>query len=332
LQQWILKNPDILNESLLIITSEYAGFDRSNRRLDILAMDVNCNVVVIEIKLLLEGTLADLQALRYAAFCSSMTMDQIVSEYARFSKKSQDEAIADIMDFIKVEEDDLPEPGDRPRILLVAGSMNNPEIISTVLWLRTFNIDIKCLEITPYQLSNKDIVLVPRVIVPLPEAAEYQVRVEKKESMRARKEREPSQYISLFEGIVKEYSQLETLLPIARKPMRSYLQIGTGDSYIHYEWLVKKRANQFHIGIHFESTDRGRNEKLVDFINRHKAEITKSIDSPFKAEMWGKVWGYAAFIIPLDEILNNREYLKRSASMMDTLIRRTWPMLQKYLR
>jgi len=72
----------------------------------------------------------------------------------------------------------------------VAGSMSDSEITSTVLWLRSFDLDIRCLEITPYQIADARILLVPRTIVPLPEAEQYQVRVERKEATRARKTRE----------------------------------------------------------------------------------------------------------------------------------------------
>jgi putative inner membrane protein len=57
LQEWIDKNPEILakelgdEEELLIIQKEFSGFDKTNERLDLLALDKNGNLVIIENKL-----------------------------------------------------------------------------------------------------------------------------------------------------------------------------------------------------------------------------------------------------------------------------------------
>ena len=39
LEEWVINHPDILGEKLLVITSEFSGFDKSSKRLDILALD-----------------------------------------------------------------------------------------------------------------------------------------------------------------------------------------------------------------------------------------------------------------------------------------------------
>ena len=51
LQEWIAKNPQSLGEELLIIQKEFSGFDDTNERLDLLALDKKGNLVVIENKL-----------------------------------------------------------------------------------------------------------------------------------------------------------------------------------------------------------------------------------------------------------------------------------------
>jgi len=68
----------MLGEELLVITSEFSRFDKSNKRLDVLALDKFGTIVIIELKLTAEGSHADLQAIRYAAFCSTMTMANII--------------------------------------------------------------------------------------------------------------------------------------------------------------------------------------------------------------------------------------------------------------
>lgn len=328
LQEWILSHPEILGEPLLIITSEFAGFDRSNRRLDLLGLDPDGNLVIIELKLELQHTFADLQALRYAAFCATMTIDQVVDEFAKYHGVSSQIAITAVSDFLEVEEEDLPEPSDRPRVILVAGSMDDPEVISTVLWLRNFDLDIRCLEVTPYKASEKQIILVPRLIVPLPEAEAYQVRVERKESVKAKKKKDPGPYAALWEGIRREFNALDTLFEITRKPARSHLQIMVGEGGWHYEWQVKKKAGEFHVAVHFESGERSENIDRLELLREHSEEIGKDLDVPFNTAEWGKKWAYGGYVIPLEEVLEDPESAcAKTAKLMDTLMRRSYPLL-----
>lgn len=51
LQEWIVKEPTILGEELLIIQKEFSGFSDTNERLDLLAIDRKGNLVIIENKL-----------------------------------------------------------------------------------------------------------------------------------------------------------------------------------------------------------------------------------------------------------------------------------------
>ncbi|HVP12762.1 MAG TPA: hypothetical protein VMV94_16425, partial [Phycisphaerae bacterium] len=134
LEKWVLDNPQVLGEELLVITSEFDRFERSSRRLDVLALDKNGVLVVVELKLELSGSWADQQAIRYAAFCSTMTMEDVVSARAEFFGSSNDDARAAMLQFLGASE--LPELGDRPRIILAAGSLDDAELTSAVLWLR----------------------------------------------------------------------------------------------------------------------------------------------------------------------------------------------------
>lgn len=51
IQEWIANNPECLGEDLLIIQKEFDGFNDTNDRLDLLALDKSGNLVVIENKL-----------------------------------------------------------------------------------------------------------------------------------------------------------------------------------------------------------------------------------------------------------------------------------------
>jgi hypothetical protein len=97
LEKWLMKHPEILGERLLPITTEFAEFDHSKKRLDILALDENKKLVVVELKRDASGSLADLQAIRYAAMCSTMTFDKLVSLYAETAGCSTEQATAKII-------------------------------------------------------------------------------------------------------------------------------------------------------------------------------------------------------------------------------------------
>src|SRR5688572_4004413 len=92
LEAWVLAHPQLLGERLLVISSEFYRFDKSSKRLDVLALDEDGTLVVVELKLDIAGSHADLQAIRYAAFCSTMTMSDAVEELATTRKVSKEAA------------------------------------------------------------------------------------------------------------------------------------------------------------------------------------------------------------------------------------------------
>jgi RecB family endonuclease NucS len=50
IQEWIISKPNCLGEELLIIAKEFADFEKTKERFDLLAMDEVGNLVVIENK------------------------------------------------------------------------------------------------------------------------------------------------------------------------------------------------------------------------------------------------------------------------------------------
>jgi RecB family endonuclease NucS len=50
LEKWIELYPEMLGEDLLILTTEYDKFDKTNERIDILAIDKEGNLVIAELK------------------------------------------------------------------------------------------------------------------------------------------------------------------------------------------------------------------------------------------------------------------------------------------
>jgi hypothetical protein len=193
LQEWVLQTPKLLGEDLLILTSEFSGFDKTAERLDVLALDKRGILTIVELKRSAVGTAAELQALRYAAYCSTMSLGDLADLLASYeSRRTQAEVSpSDAEQKIKafVSDPDFTALTDKPRIILGAEEFS-PEITATVMWLRTFGIDISCIRLRPYNIAGQ-LVLDSSIIIPLPEAREFQIRRENKAAQQDRpKERE----------------------------------------------------------------------------------------------------------------------------------------------
>lgn len=177
LQTWIAERPEILGEDLLTIATEYSGFDKTSRRLDILAIDKEGKLVVIELKRDVAEKFIDLQAIHYAAFCSTLTFDDIVDIKSNYYVNEAEEDVeAEILDFITNK--DFKDLDNEPRIILVANSFKE-ETLAAVMWLRDIGADIKCVKLESYEVDNK-IIITPDIIIPLPEAKNFMMHREKK--------------------------------------------------------------------------------------------------------------------------------------------------------
>lgn len=177
IEEWVAKHPEILGEELLTITTEYDKFDKTDERLDVLAIDKNGKLAVIELKRDLASKFVDLQAIHYAAYCSTLNLEQIVQMMADYKSRPKEEIQSEIENFI--ENDDFEDFDNQPRIILAANDFRESTLAS-VLWLRNNGLDITCVKLQPYKIGSK-IVVNPDIIIPIPEAKDYMVKVEEKE-------------------------------------------------------------------------------------------------------------------------------------------------------
>jgi hypothetical protein len=182
LQEWVIHAPEMLGEPLLVITAEFARFDRTSERLDVLALDRKGKLVVVELKRSAVGTAAELQALRYAAYCSTLLLEDVVEMHQEFIRRrgtelGLEEVRALLLRF--VDEPDFSALDDKPRIILAAEEFP-PEMTATVLWLRSFELDVSCVRLRPYRVGDR-LVVDSSVLIPLPEARDYLIRRERKE-------------------------------------------------------------------------------------------------------------------------------------------------------
>lgn len=180
LQRLLRNQIEIISPNILIIAEEFGEWDDSKRRIDLLGVDKNSNLVVFELKRTDDGGHMDLQALRYAAMVSTMTFDKTIDVYGEYLKNNNvdEDAESSLIEFLEWDERDDENFAQDVQIVLVSAEFSK-EITSTVLWLNDYGLDIRCVRMKPYNDNGRTLIDVEQVI-PLPEASAYQVSVREK--------------------------------------------------------------------------------------------------------------------------------------------------------
>ncbi len=209
IQEWIDNTPNILGEELLIISKEL--FLPSGKRLDLLAIDKQGGLVIIELKRDNSGNAVEWQAVKYASYCSSFSNEEIFQDFTEYLSSDNDDAQTKIEEFIDCE---IEELNQKQRIILVSKEFHS-EVVSAVLWLREFEVDIECIRLTPYLDSENNLFINPDIIIPLPEAKDY---IKKKESKQKEHKRTGQSSFSLEKSnLAKDELKNEFIISLKRK-------------------------------------------------------------------------------------------------------------------
>ena len=202
IQRLIKNHIAVLDKDLLVIAEEYGEFEESRRRIDLLAIDKQANLVVIELKRTSDGGHMELQAIRYAAMIANMTWDNAVNAYENYLTGELN-AEQELLQFLEWDEARQDEFGLNVRIILAAADFSK-EITTSVLWLNQMELDITCVRLNLYKL-NGELILNAEQIIPLPETESYQIELrEKRRDVRVAKqsEKDRSTYILTINGEV----------------------------------------------------------------------------------------------------------------------------------
>ncbi len=239
LESWIAERPEILGEELLTITTEYSGFDKTSKRLDILAVDREGKLVIIELKRDMAEKFIDLQAIHYAAFCSTLTLKDVTDIRAAYIGKSEEEIENEILNFIS--EESFTDFDNQPRIILVANAFKE-ETLAAVMWLRDIGADIKCVKLEAYELDD-NIVITPDIIIPLPEAENFMIHRETKTKITSTKKIFTEEYHlkNTSEEIKELYSKLKDEIynlgdDIKIEPKAVYIAFKASTNFVDMEF------------------------------------------------------------------------------------------------
>lgn len=191
LQRLLRRDITPIGDDLMFIAEEYGKWEDSNRRIDLLCLSKGAGLVVVEIKRTEDGGHMELQAIRYAAMVSSMTMDQVIQEYAITRGGDPESARSEVLEFLQLDSEDEAELTGDVRIVLVSADFST-ELTTSVLWLNRHDLDITCIRLRPYRTGN-EVLIDATQIIPLPEATDYEVKMraqekEKRKVLGARQE------------------------------------------------------------------------------------------------------------------------------------------------
>lgn len=191
LQRLLREEIGVLGDDLLVVAEEFGQWEDARRRIDLLALDKTGHLVVVELKRTDDGGHMELQALRYAAMVSSMGLEEVAAAYAahlaRWQPDQDVDAHAELLAFLDAgDADEEPVISSEVRIILVSADFGR-ELTTTVLWLNRFDgMDIRCVRLVPYQIGDR-VLLDIQQVVPLPETADYQVRLRRKDQQQQRR-------------------------------------------------------------------------------------------------------------------------------------------------
>jgi hypothetical protein len=284
LQRLLRTQIDVLGDDLYVLAEEFGEWEDSKRRIDLLAIDREANLVVIELKRTNDGGHMDLQAIRYASMVSAMTFERAAQIHGDFltsigepSTEAQSRMLA-FLDWEEVEEENF---GPDVRILLVSEDFGK-ELTTAVLWLRDRDLDIRCIRLRPYQDGEALLVDVQQII-PLPEAQEYQIQLREKEQVGRKKRVERHDLRHKFwEGIVGVARNCKTRHANIKPGIHHWLGASAGFRGFGFNYVIAKdyATNELYI-------DRGQveeNKRIFDELQAQKAEIEARFGAPLSWE------------------------------------------------
>lgn len=264
----------VLGEDLLVLSDEYGGWIDSNRRIDLLCLDAEANLVVVELKRDDAGHM-ELQAIRYAAMIARMTFAEAVdahTQYLRRCGQSGEDAEAKLLAYLNWQEAEQEEFGGSVRIILASAAFSK-ELTTTVLWLREQGLDISCIRLSPYKLGDGRLLLDVQPIIPLPEATQFQTQIglKRQAEQKAKVERHEVRY-EFWQGLLQLSAQ-RTPIFAGRSPTKeNWIAGSAGVSGFTYNYNIRQRDSQVHLWI-------AGNEQAYEVLKAQQAPIEAEFGS-----------------------------------------------------
>ena len=280
LQRLLRKQIEIISPDTLIVAEEFCEWEDAKRRIDLLGVDTGANLVVIELKRTEDGGHMELQAIRYAAMVSTMTFDKVVDVYADFLRRigSGADARTTLLEFLDWDEPDEDEFAHDVRIVLASAEFST-ELTTAVLWLNERNLDIQCVRIKPYTDNGRVLIDVQQVI-PLPEAADYQVQIrEKKQKGRKHQAEGYGLRQKFWQGLLTRAAGKTSLF--ANKSAGERGGVRATSSLRGVSFCYDIHRDEGLVELYIDTGTQEDNKRIYDGLQSHQAEI----DAAFGGEL-----------------------------------------------
>jgi hypothetical protein len=224
LETWLVANPELAGEPLLILGSQLAEFAEDKDRLDVLAIDKQGEIVLLELKVDGQFRLTDLQALAYAAGYSGMPIDHFAEILRKALERDSDPdatveyAKEQIVEFVDVlDEFDEWQPSKRVRIKLVAPGYPK-RVLHTVKWLGdVYGMPIEAIQVQLFEDAAGRYQLTFERLLPLKsdDAFDLTVKVAEERIAGISKPKKPAILKALLENEIIQPGQKLWLHPTA---------------------------------------------------------------------------------------------------------------------
>lgn len=283
LQAMLMRDSSPLGEELLVLCEEYSNWQDSNRRIDLLCLARDRSLVVVEIKRTEDGGHMELQAVRYAAMVSSMTLDQAIEAHARaFSgDDAREKARAAVLEHLDLETDDEDELTGSVGIVLVAADFST-ELTTSVMWLKDQGLDIRCVRLQPYLHQSQVLVDVTQII-PLPEAADYLVKMREQQDEKRKVGTKRQEIFRRFWTQFIESSKQHSDLYAGRSPTADHwLSAGIGTSGTQINCSLSEDRSRTEVWINLGKDKASINKTWFDALHQKKETIEKDFGGPLQ--------------------------------------------------
>ncbi|MEK7508772.1 MAG: DUF4268 domain-containing protein [Patescibacteria group bacterium] len=283
LQEWIANTQGVFGEELLIIQKEFDGFQDTQERLDLLALDKQGNLVIIENKLDSSGRDVVWQALKYASYCSSLNNKNIVDIFNQYLKGNGIEKTAeDVLEefFGDSDYENNLNNGNSQRIILVSGNFRR-EVTSTVLWLLNYGLRIQCFQASVYKFKD-ELIFNAEQIIPMKNAEDYVISMANKNldelsTQEEMKNRHHKRY-EFWTQFIREASNKTSIFANVSPSKDAWIPGSLGMSGVSINLVVTQKYARTEIFINRGSRDE--NKKAFDFLYNLKSVIEKDFGGP----------------------------------------------------
>ncbi len=279
LQEWIANNPSSLGEELLIIQKEFSGFNDTNERLDLLALDKLGNLVIIENKLDDSGKDVTWQTIKYASYCSSLTKLEIIKIYQAYlgSTNKAEEKISEFYDDKEIDEIILNQGLNSQRLIMIAANFRK-EVTSSVLWLMNFKMRIQCFKVTPFALGEQLFLNVEQIL-PTKDTEDFVISIASKaqEEIVVQETLKNRHLVRLkfWEQFINSSNQKNNFLSNNSPTKESWIGKGIGMSGVNLNIGIS--SNYCRSEVYINKGNKDFNKEIFDFFYNQKDEIENEI-------------------------------------------------------